>query len=68
MKQELIDMLLEHYGELMQERDTIGVHNWSKRDEIIRKMHSIETLLNLTHKNQTTIDAIAEIVRKSSIK
>ncbi|NDG20780.1 MAG: hypothetical protein EB146_02895, partial [Proteobacteria bacterium] len=45
MKQELIDMLLEYYGELMQERDSMSSYNWSKRDEVIRKMNAIDYIL-----------------------
>ena len=64
MKQELIDMLLEYYGELMQERDSTTSHNWSRRDYIINKMNAIDLLLNTPNKQHTTIDAIWKTIKQ----
>jgi hypothetical protein len=63
MKQELIDMLLEYYGELMQERDSMSSHNWSKRDDIIRKMNSIDSLLGNSNVQETTMGAIWKTIK-----
>lgn len=63
MKQELTDMLLEYYGELMQERDSIGCHDWGKRDDIVHKMNAISVLLTLKTKQQTTMQTITEILK-----
>lgn len=64
MKQELIDMLLEYYGELMQERDSISSYNWSKRDEIIRKMNAIDSLLGNSNEQETTMGAIWKTIKQ----
>lgn len=63
MKQELINMLLEYYGELMQERDSTNSHNWGKRDGIIKKMNAIDLLLNLDNQQSTTMDAIWKTIK-----
>lgn len=64
MKPELTDMLLEYYGELMQERDSIGVHNWNKRDETIKKMNAIDILLNYSNEQSTTMSTIWQNIKK----
>jgi hypothetical protein len=66
MKEELIDLLLEYYGELMQERDSTNSHNWPKRDSIIKKMNAINLLLNVNNKQKTTITLIWETIKQSN--
>lgn len=64
MKQELIDMLLEYYGELMQERDSISSYNWLKRDEIIRKMNAIDLILGNSNEQETTVGTVWKTIKK----
>ena len=64
MKQVLIDLLLEYYGEPMQERDSTNSHNWGKRDGIIKKMNAIDLLLNSDNQQPTTMDAIWETIKQ----
>jgi hypothetical protein len=64
MKQEIIDILLEYYGELMQERDSTYSHNWERRDAIIKKMNAIDLLLNSDNKQLTTMDAIWKTIKQ----
>ena len=63
MKQELIDMLLEYYGELMQERDSIGPNNWERRDNIIKKMNAIDFLLGINNQHSTTMANIWKMIK-----
>ena len=63
MKQELIDMLLEYYGELVQERGSTGSHDWPKRDDVIRRMDAIDTLLGYSSNQETTMQTIINIVK-----
>ena len=58
MKQELTDLLLEYYGELMQERDSC--HDWCKKDDIIHKMNAINVLLTQKIKQKTTMQNVFE--------
>jgi hypothetical protein len=64
MKQELIDMLLEYYGELMQQRDSVGVYNWHKRDDIVNKMNAIDLLLNTHTKQSCTMEYIWQSLKQ----
>ena len=63
MKQELIDMLLEYYGQLMQDRDSMSSYNWSKRDDVIRKMNAIDFLLGNHNEQETTMGAIWKTIK-----
>jgi hypothetical protein len=64
MKQELIDMLLEYYGELMQEKDSVGFYNWHIRDGIVNKMNAIDLLLNTHTKQSCTMEYILKSLKK----
>lgn len=64
MKQELIDMLLEYYGELMQERDSMSSYNWGKRDDVIKKMNAIDSLLGNSNEQETTMGAIWKTIKQ----
>ena len=62
MKQELRDLLLEYYGELMQERDTFTQYNWKQRESIIEKMDAIDLLMGFPKSKITNFEQIRQII------